>query len=499
MMNLEGLLTFFGLLVAALAIMGPVQRRALALFIPKWLLPTSILVALLFLVLRDMPLGIPTLFGWRLDLVSYLLTLGAFVVPVGAALYSWGLWLEARLSDRNVAGLEPFLQTTLQQGEFQEVDRILRKNWDRLPKIPAGAAALLFDPKVVRRLVNSHSFLHLELLARRPFLESLENRLQAVEIVVREMLEAGTSPIQSAVVSEWGGIEHLGYSDQDRKLIAATFQSPDWYHGTNAHYPLIITAINKIQGGTLDESYNRPDENYAARQGVSKRATCPLYLAVKTEVLAINAALTAGSEKDFYVSDLFQILQKIFDHSKFDSSSSNVPVGMQAEYTPYSFLIENIVRDIDDLTETAVQESVRRHIGAPEDTRPSRIGIDLVRMWSFSLWEIMGEPNKLDPVLRDSIVESYFRFLFALGWQPSEVLDLNGQNVKNLNHWRDRLLKELKERLQSPEQGSLDAVRNVLAHLDFGKPFIADGYRWLETVFPKQFLPNKTGRSHGGA
>jgi hypothetical protein len=304
------------------------------------------------------------------------------------------------------------------------------------------------------------------------------------------MLELGASPIQSAVVSESGGIEHLRYSDQDKKLIAATFQNPEWYHDTNAHYPLIITAINKIQGGALDESYNRPDENYAARQGVSKRAICPIYLAVKTEVLAIDAALKVGSAKDFYISDLFQILETIFKHSKFDPSGSNITTGMQAEYTPYSFLIENIGRDIHKLTETAVQQSVNGHNGAPEDTRPGRIGIDLVRMWSFSLWEITGEPQKLDPVLRDRIVESYFRFLFALGWQPSEVLNLNGQNVKSLDHWRDLLLKELMERLRSPKQSHLDVIKNVLAHLDFGKPFISDGYSWLETVFPKPFLPD---------
>lgn len=488
-MNLEGLLTFFGLLAAALAIMGPVQRRALALFVPKWLLPASIIVALLFLVLRDMPLGIPTLFGWRIDLVSYLLTLGAFIVPVVAALDGWRRWYDARLSDRNVAGLEPFLQTALQQGEFQEVDRILRRNWDRLPTMPAGAAALLFDPRIVRRLISSHSFLHLELLARRSFLESLDNRLQAVEIVVREMLEAGTSPIQSAVVSEWGGIEHLSYSEQDKKLIANTFENPDWYHDTNAHYPLIITAINKIQDGALDESYNRPDENYVANQGVSKRANCPLYLAVKTEVLAINAAVTAGSDKDLYVSDLFQILQKIFDHSKFDSSGLKVPGGTLVEYTPYSFLLKNIVDDIENLTETAVQESVKRHSGPPEHIKPSEIGIVLVRMWSFSLWEIMGEPNKLDPALRDNIVESYFRFMFATGWQPSEVLYLSGQGVESLNHWRDLLLKELKERLRSPRQGHLQVIRNVLTHLDYEKPFISEGYTWLKTALPPQFLP----------
>ncbi|MGC9198265.1 MAG: hypothetical protein ACP5E5_04920 [Acidobacteriaceae bacterium] len=158
-MNLDGLLTFFGLLAAALAIMGRTQRRAAALFVPKWLLPVSILAALLLLVLRDMPLGIPTIFGWRLDLVSYLLTLGAFIAPVAAALISWKYWHEARLLDRNLASLEPFLQSALQQGEFDEVDRILHRNLDRLPKIPAEAAALLFDPRVVSHLDDGKPFI----------------------------------------------------------------------------------------------------------------------------------------------------------------------------------------------------------------------------------------------------------------------------------------------------------------------------------------------------
>lgn len=488
-MNLEGLLTFFGLLLAALAIMGQVQRRALALFVPKWLLPASILAALLLLELRDLPLGIPAIFGWRLDLVSYLLTLGAFIAPVAAALVSWKYWYDARLSDRNLAGLEPFLQAALQQGEFDEVDRVLRRNRDRLTKIPAGAAALLFDPRVVRRLVSSRSFLHLELLARRPFLESLENRLQAVGIVVREMLEAGTSPIQSAVVSVWGGIERLGYSDYDRNLIAATFQNPEWYCDTNAHYSLIITAINKIQSGKLDESYNRPDENYAARQGVSKRATCPLYLAVKTEVLAVGAGLKAGSGRDFYISDLFQIFREIFKHSKFEPSASKVPPGVRAQYTPYSFLMENIAGDLKNLTERAVQESVKRHDGAPENTAPNQIGTALVRSWSFTVWEVIGKPNDLDPALRDSIVESYFTLLFALGWQPSEVLCLSGPNVQNLNLWRDLLVKELKERLLGADRGCLQVIQNAIADLDDGKPFISDGCIWLETVSPDWFPP----------
>jgi hypothetical protein len=69
-MSLEGLLTYFGLLAAAAAIMGPVQRRALLLFVPKWLLPVTSLAGLLFLIIRDAPLGMRPPLGWPLEMVT---------------------------------------------------------------------------------------------------------------------------------------------------------------------------------------------------------------------------------------------------------------------------------------------------------------------------------------------------------------------------------------------------------------------------------------------
>ena len=108
-MNLEGLLTYFGLLAAAVAIMGPVQRRALLLFVPKWLMPICIFVALLFLVIRDTLLGIRPPFGWRLEMVTYLLTLGAFVLPVVALHSNRGFCSEPSAYCTQIADFEACL------------------------------------------------------------------------------------------------------------------------------------------------------------------------------------------------------------------------------------------------------------------------------------------------------------------------------------------------------------------------------------------------------
>lgn len=225
-MSLEGLLTFFALLAAAAAIMKPVQRKSLLMFVPRWMVPLTILAGLTCLIFRDMPLGIKPPFDWRLDLVAYLLTLGAFVLPLAGALAAWMFWLNAKLTSHNISELEPFLQTALRESELDEVDRVLHKNTKRLSNIPAGAATLLFSPRLVQFMMTSHSFIHLELLSQPLFLQSLENRLVAVENVIRELLLAQSSPLQSAVVARFGGNEHLQYTDGDGNLIEATFENP---------------------------------------------------------------------------------------------------------------------------------------------------------------------------------------------------------------------------------------------------------------------------------
>jgi hypothetical protein len=354
--------------------------------------------------------------------------------------------------------------------------------------MPTGAATTLFQPRMVRYFIESHSFMHLELLVNRAFLDSLKNRFQAVEVVTREMLTAEASPIQSAVVATYGGIEHLVYTSQEKELIESTFLNPDWYHAANAHYPLIITAVNKIQSGELDAAYNRPDENYLARQGVSRRSRCPVYLAIKTEVMAIERAIELGNEKDFYISDLFQILQKVFEHSTFDVVATQT-CGPRADHTPYSYLIETIASDLESLTEEAVRQSVKTSLASGEEPKPTQNGIILLRMWSFSICLLMGKPGHIDPALRDQIVDRYFRFLFALGFEPSEIVFAGANRPDNLNHWRRPLLKELRDGLRNPGQEIFTTLHSVFRSLDMGKPFIGDGYEWLRTQLPESFFP----------
>lgn len=487
-MNLDALLTYFGILVAALAIMGSVQRKSLVIFVPRWLLILPTTLAIVFLIVRDMPPGLRPIFGWRQDMATYSLTLGAFIIPVLGAMAGWLLWYRARLTGSNIPYLKALFDTALQKGEFDEVDRVLRKNHDRLLSLPAGASAVLFQPRMVKHLVEAHSVIHLELLANRQFLESLENRLQAVEVVVRQLPSAETSPLQSVVVSRYGGIEHLEYTKEEAELISTTFLCPEWYKAANAHYPLLIAAKDKIESGQLDKVYNRPSKSYEADQGVSSRSNCPIYLSEKMEVLAIEAALNAGDQGDFYISDFFNLTDLIFDRSTFDIVSASTS-GIRGALTPYSYLLDQIAQDLEYLTAKAVQASLKKNKSAPDDSVPDRVGMDLIRTWSMCIWLIMSEPGKIDPDLCRNIVERYFLFMFACGFEPNELPVHQIHGGVSLKHWRDALLKDLKDMLRSPHMQHIQTLKEVFKSLDFPKQFIFEGYDWVKAELPAQFLP----------
>ena len=127
-MTFGALLTLFSILLAIAALARPVGRRSLTLFVPLWRVVVAILLSLAFVVCRDAPYGVRPLFGWSLPIVQFWLTLGAFVLPVGVGLWSWASWYRAKLDATNIGRVEDVFRTALREREFDEVERIVRKN-----------------------------------------------------------------------------------------------------------------------------------------------------------------------------------------------------------------------------------------------------------------------------------------------------------------------------------------------------------------------------------
>jgi hypothetical protein len=476
--TLEALLTFIGILVGVLAIARPVQRRSLTLFVPLWVLPVAIGLSLLLLIFRDAPFGVVPPFGWPLSLVLYGLTLGAFLIPVGAAVWGWFSWYRARLSGNRMRRVEGVFQTALREREFDEVERILRRNEQTLDRLPPSAATVLFRPAMVKALVDSYSMMHLELLANMKFLRSLENRFGAVEVVVRELLRCDSSPLLAAVVERYGGVEHLVYSDSERRLIEKTFENPEWYVAANAHYPLIMAAMEQLRSGELDVRYNGVDRDYEATQGISSRSTCAIYLAVKTEVIAIETALGKRVEADFYISDLSQIFGAVLERSKFAEDVWESPLSNSEFPTPYAYLLYEIASDLRALSAKALR-SATRDGEPPVVGAPGRVARDLAQSWSFCIWNIAESEGWVSPAFRKDAIGQYLVFILELHGEPSEIYAGPVEiATKDLVSWRDLFLSELQQRMAGNARRG-DAIREAFDSLDRGKMYVFHGYEWL--------------------
>jgi hypothetical protein len=444
-----------------------------------WRMVVAICLSFLCIMWRDAPFGVKPPFGWRPDLVEFCLGVGAFMAPVGIALWCWSTWYRAKLTPKNIGRLESVLKAALREEEFDEVERIVSKNKNRLDRLPASGASALFNRKIVAALVESNSMVHLDLLSNVQFLRSLDNSFGAVDVVVRELLHASISPLRSAVVKHYGGLENLEYTDTEQRLMEKTFLEPAWYRDTRADYPLVISAVEALGSGKFDSDYNNVGRAYEAEQGMSTRSQCPVYLAAKTIVLAIEAAIEQRAEGDFYVSDLLDIFRAVQERSKLNQEIWDSDLANSEFPTPYAYLLYEIAADLHNLACAAVKSATSN--APPHEVKPpDRIAHDLAVVWSFCVWSIADSEKQVSPIFRESLIREYLKFVLELGWAPSEVYHGPSGDVTALEGWRDLFVQELRQRFAGDAGKRLDALQGAMQSLDQGKMYVFDGYEWLE-------------------
>lgn len=482
-MGFDGLLTFFGIGVAILAIADPVRRRAFALFVHKYLLPVGI--ALSFVLILSAKL-------LREDrpVIDTLLQAVAFLCLVALAQRSWRQYSDAKLTATNASGFAELLAVALLERRFSEIDRVLSKNRENLSALLSPTAKrLLFEAELVQAMVDSRSLIHLELLSELPFLESLENRHLVVDVVVRALLEAQRSPVRSAVIRAYGGDETADPDPESLALFCATFENPRWYLVTRADYPLLLAALEALRSGILDENYNKANDRYLAMQGISLRARCPVFLAQKTHVLALSAAVRANAEGDFYVSDFGDLFREILRRSTFGDDDHESPFEPQ---TPYAFLLTEILSDLWTLSRRALQVNCREATSEPLENSqagvpwprvgkcslmpPPRFAVDLARIWSFCCLELAKcEDHQVGARFRRNNLRCYIDFLLQLRHSPHEAFGETGEIISGLEEWHELFVSEFRDRLQSSDPRILENVIDAIGALDIGKEWVRYG------------------------
>jgi len=250
-MTLGGLLALFGLVLAIYGIAPPPQRVTLRMFTPMSSLASAFLASFVLIVIPEAYAA----HGYPLSAKpSLLCSVTAFLLPVIIVLWASFLWTRARFRPSMAPALEELIKTSLLEGRFNELHRVLSKNLDRLGGLPESTEALLFNRRLVRDSARNRSFVHLQLLATTS-LRELRFPRQCADITVRETLRAPESPVAAWIAKHDSADETVMLTREDEELIGRTLACPTWYRDTRAGYPVLFTALEALRsdsGGGQD-------------------------------------------------------------------------------------------------------------------------------------------------------------------------------------------------------------------------------------------------------
>lgn len=486
-MSLEGLLALAGIAIAVVALADPVRQAVLARLVPKEPLVASFVGSFILIELPDLV----QLWGCELHPgAQFAANLGAFVLPLLALGLSWSYYDEANVVDSESGFVAALVDASVLENRFHEVRRVLNRNEGRLKHLKDRDLLRLFDRRVVREVTSLGSFVHLELLSDMDLLKSLPNRYNVVDEVVRELVIARDSPLCDAVVDKYGGDELADYSDEDEALIERTFQKPDWYVTANAHYPLLLQALERLREGGLDQPYNGIDRNYDADQGTSSRSQCPILLAEKTITMAVLQAAKDNVDDDFYVTDLWWLYQGVLERSKHDPTVWSSELANSTTPTPYSYLLRAIMEDFREILGRCLETAVAiPHDGGEVPVVPQQVVGQLSRSWRMCVIELARSSGRVSGEFKIDDVKAYLNVLLQIRlaidrYAPLELVYGVGGSV-NLEEWWDLFLEPWKQSSPSAERAE-GPFQKAFDRLDVGKEWVSHGKAHLESALGMQ-------------
>jgi len=432
-LSLEGLLTLIGIVVAVYALAQPIQRRSVPLFVPIWLVILSIIISAGLLIWRY---AVPTfcyqVYPWS-DFASMV---GAFFFPIIGLLTAYVFWHRAKLKKKKDTKFQRFIFASYYEDKFDELMRILEKNEESLHDVlKPETLDLLFERKFVKRMVDARKWIHLRLFSNNNLVEKLPDRFKVTDNIIRELVDAKTSPLHSAIVSDYGGSKYLRPTKEEWELIEKTLKNPEWYMSVRIDYALTVLACCEVlASGKLDKPYNQNDEWYIARQGESTRLRCPVYLALKTHVIMLKKAIENEGEDDYYVSDLWDLFRNVCEHSQYDEDVWENKDANSEYPTPFAFLMKEIFLDLRYLCRE--RERHRQNIRPP-----GRIGNDLIRTWATCVAHLGYSRDKVSDKFKYELVRYYL--IHALEMMEAYE-DADEEEKEYIKLWRDGLVEKLK-------------------------------------------------------
>ncbi|MBW8003361.1 MAG: hypothetical protein FVQ80_15335 [Planctomycetes bacterium] len=463
-MSIDGLFTVLAITIALFALTQPIQRKTIIIFVPIWLLLAIFLVPTCVLIWRE----IVSVLGYEYylwsDLVSRLIAILLPIIGLSISIY---LWNRAKLGRNKDLKFRDFIHTSINEDKYGELARIIRKNQYLSSKqIVSDTLDFLFDQKVVESLNRFPTWLHLRLLANESLFNISKNPCSIVNVVMRTLISKKASILQSYMASRFGGLEYSKLTELEQDLIEKIFEDPHYYIDFRIDYPLLIYASERIDSGELDIKYNKNDDLYIKMQGQSGRINCPIFLFIKIHYLALENAIEID-DKDFYVSDLWDIFRKVCDHIMYDRFVWENPKANSEFPTPYIYLVKEILKDLRILTEKKLNKGTNT---------PGRLGEDIVRIW-YTCISYISRLEKIIPIsfITNCTTDYYDLLLEIRGHYNKDETNKKGSTFSD---WSDLMLDEIKY-LSNHNNKIKEIMRLSINQLDKGKHHVFKNVKWL--------------------
>lgn len=469
-MTLDGVVALLGLLLAILALAGATQRRSYFMFMPVLRLITWLGAAVILVLIPDLI----RLIGFEPHrLVSIGFPLGAFVVAVWVTVDGLVAWSRGVIPPNEVGTLEELALTSLNEGNFDEVGRLMRRNVATLRRASEDALVALFDPKLVQAMVVRRNYAHLELLGEESAFGTRQAALTGVDVVSHALLRADPSPVTSVIVKALGGDERHAALTSEKALAERTYGNWRWYTTSRSAQIITVVGYEALMTGQFDDAYNLADPHYDTQNGTSGRIKCPAYRAIALHYLALEKAQRYGIIDGADPNDFFSVFQAAFHRSRVSTAWNNA---IKDAPTPFAYLMHETLHFFRSLARDCYKhahgdlrymDEMRQNIPVPVTAQG--VFERTCENWVLCIWFMTTEDDHVpDKFVVNAMREWMFEVL-SFGFE-------HGTTAARTTY-AQIAAAEFKTHMSEPKFGRL--AKGAFDSLDRGKQYISQGRNWL--------------------
>jgi hypothetical protein len=254
--------------------------------------------------------------------------------------------------------------------------------------------------------------------------------------------------------------------DVDEEIHDLTFRNHTWFIGSGVRYHVLHFLLDRIAANK--EMYNRRDPEYVRTgAGRSTRANCPVYLGILCYGEALRSAAAANLDIDPYVTDLFQILDKILDSSEAE------PTGWEDSERPFAYLAELIVHQLREIGVHAMCANL-------DDGEPGRLYRQTAWAWALATFALATKDTALADTLRRQLASEFLNWMLQLWHGARESVsfapfDFNPftADYAKLRPFATCLAEEFRHVLRNRLGDTDVSFESLYAGLDHGKSWVS--------------------------